>query len=168
MITLYWFVQVCSFIVLHMKYVISVFYYPGFIFVTIFIPLVCMIIARLILEFLMMIHNNQELINTIKKILLIFPEGILIQTVDEKSGKLVVQLVNDTAAKEIIEYSEPCGNPINDENLKYDFKIVNNKSTSLSFDDDRPDSITKLSSLLETHVDEIQAHKTEVVSSIEL
>ena len=55
----------------------------------------------------MMIHNNQELIKTIKKILLIFPEAILIQTVDEDSEKLILQLVNDTAKKEIIKYDNP-------------------------------------------------------------
>ena len=55
----------------------------------------------------MMIHNNKELNKTIKKILLIFPEAILIQTINDNSGIFVVQLVKNTAAKEIIKYDDP-------------------------------------------------------------
>ena len=55
----------------------------------------------------MMVHNNQELTKTIKKTLLIFPEAVLIQTDDEDSSELVVQLVSDAAAKEIIRYNNP-------------------------------------------------------------
>ena len=104
----YWFVRISYIISVHLAYdKISVYFYPGFTFVTVLIPLVCMIIARLILTFLMMIHNNQELNKTIKKILLIFPEAILIQTINDNSGKFVVQLVKNTTAKEIIKYDNP-------------------------------------------------------------
>ena len=127
MIALYWFVQLWNFIMLHSTYsTINVYFYPGFIFITSLLPLVWMIIARLILAFLMMIHNNQELIKTIKKILLIFPEAILIQTVDEDSERLILQLVNDTAAKEIIKYDNPWGQSIDDNKLEYNFKLINN------------------------------------------
>ena len=117
----------------------------------------------------MLIHNNEELVKTIKKILQIFPEGILIQTLDQDSEKLVVQLVNDTAAKEIIEYPNPCGKPINDEKLKYEFKMVNNnKNTSISFDgENEQGTITKLSALLESHVDKTQVSEVEAISSFE-
>ena len=104
----YWFVRIIYIISVHLAYdKKSVYFYPGFTFVTVLIPYVCMIIARLILAFLMMIHNNQELNKTIKKILLIFPEAILIQTINNNSGKFVVQLVKNTAAKEIIKYDNP-------------------------------------------------------------
>ena len=98
-----WCIQIVNFITLHLNYdKLTVFFYPGYVFITILLPLVWMIIARIILAFLVLIYNNQKLINTIKKILKIFPESILIQTQDQKSGKLIVQFVNDTAAKEMI------------------------------------------------------------------
>ena len=170
MIALYWFVQIWNFIMLHSTYkTISVYFYPGFILITSLYPLVCMVIARLILAFLMMIHNNQELIKIIKKILLIFPEAILIQTVDKNTGKLVVQLVNDTAAKEIIKYQSPCGQPIDDNRLEFNFKIINNnKSINKNIDQDQQDLTTTLSNLLENHVEKIQGNRTETMSSIEL
>ena len=170
MIVLFYILQIIYFVVLHLTYKnISVHFYPAFIFATILIPLVWMIIARIILAFLKLIHNNEELVKTIKKILQIFPEGILIQTLDQDSEKLVVQLVNDTAAKEIIEYPNPCGKPINDEKLKYVFKMVdNNKNTSISFDgENEHGSITKLSALLESHVDKTQVSEVEAISSFE-
>ena len=170
MISLYWFVQISYIISVHLTYdKISVYFYPGFTFVTVLIPLVCMIIARLILAFLMMIHNNQELTKTIKKILLIFPEAILIQTVDNNSGRFVVQLVNDTAAKEIIKYNDPCGKPIDDSKLEYDFKLLNNhKNASISFEGEQQDEATLLSDLLESQIDKTQVNGTETMSSIEL
>ena len=168
MVAIYWFIQFSYFIILHLTYdKINIYFYPGFLFISILLPLICMIIARLILAFLLMIHNNQELIKTIKKILLIFPEAILIQTVDEDTGKLVVQLVNDTAVKEIIEYNNPCGQPVSDDQLKYFFKMVDNSKNSSFSSDDTP-QITKLSSLLESHVDKTQVNGTETASSIEL
>ena len=170
MIALYWFVQIWNFVMLHSTYKsISIYFYPGFFLITLLYPLVCMVIARLILAFLMMIHNNQELIKIIKKILLIFPEAILIQTIDEDSSELTVQLVNDTAAKEIIRYNNPWGKPIDDERLEFDFKLVSNyNNENSSFEGENQENITLLSDLLEAHVNKTQINGTETMSSIEL
>ena len=46
-----------------------------------------MMIAKVLLEFLNLINKNEELIKTIKHILQVFPEAVLIQTYDEKKNK---------------------------------------------------------------------------------
>ena len=46
-------------------------------------------------------HKNKELIKTIKKILQVFPEGIIIQSFDQESQNLIMQFVNDAAVKNI-------------------------------------------------------------------
>ena len=128
-----------------------------------------MIIARIILAFLMLIHNNQELVKAIKKILQIFSEGILIQTLDKNSRKLIAQFVNDTATKEIVKYSNAWGKPIIEENLKYELKTVYSSSNKENtFEENESNDITNLSALLESHVEKTQLNETEVASSIEI
>ena len=170
MVLLYLIIQILYFIILHITYKnISVYFYPGYIFITILIPLVWMIIARIILAFLMLIHNNQELVKAIKKILQIFPEGILIQTLDKNSRKLIIQFVNDTATKEIVKYSNAWGKPIIEENLKYELKTVYSSSNKENtFEENEANDITNLSALLESHVEKTQLNETEVASSIEI
>ena len=166
MIVIFWIIQITYFIYLHFIYEkMSVYFYPGYIFITILLPLAWMIIAKIVLSFLMLIHSNQELTKTIKKILQIFPEGILIQILDENSGKLIVQFVNDTVTKEIIDYKDPWGKPINDEKLNLEFKMSNNISSNIN---NELNSITKLSSLLKSHVEKIQVNEVEAISSFEL
>ena len=65
-----------------------------------------MVIARILLGFILMIHNNQDLICTMKKILEVFPEGIIIQSFDESTQQLVVKFANNSAANEIINYQD--------------------------------------------------------------
>ena len=75
--------------------------------------------------------------------LLIFPEAILIQTINDNSGKFVVQLVKNTAAKEIIKYDNPWGQPIDYCKLENNFKMINNhKNASISFDGEQQDEET--------------------------
>ena len=108
MMFLYWIVQLYNFIMLHVTYDnLGFYFYAGYAFVTVLLPLVCMIIARIILVFLLLIHNNQELVKVIYKVLQIFPEGFLVQQQDSQTQSLVVQFVNDTAAKEILDYESP-------------------------------------------------------------
>ena len=76
-----------------------------------------MVVARILLGFFEIMHNNQVLIETIKKILQVFPEGIIIQSLDEKSQKLILEFVNDAAVKEIANYEDPLNKPVDDTTL---------------------------------------------------
>ena len=99
-VVVFWIIQVCNFAVIHLKYNnISVYFYPGYIFLSILLPLVSMVIARINLAFMMLVHNNQDLTKTIKQILEIFPEGIIIQTFDKMTKNLIVKFANETAVK---------------------------------------------------------------------
>ena len=92
------------------------------------LPLVIMVISRVILGLILVIYNNQDLVKTIKKILEGFPEGIIIQSVDQKSGKLNLKFINDDAKNEIIMYEDPIDKPIDGDRLSYELKSSNNCS----------------------------------------
>ena len=73
-----------------------------------------MVVARALLGLFEIMHNNQVLIETIKKILQVFPDGIMIQSLDEETQKLVLQYINNTTVREIAKYEEPLNKPIDD------------------------------------------------------
>ena len=74
---------------------------------------------------------------------MILPESILIQTINDNSGKFVVRLVNDAATKKIIKIDNHWGQPIDDCKLEYNFKMINNhKNASISFDEEQQDEET--------------------------
>ena len=87
-----------------------------------------MIVARILLGFIEIMNDNQLLIKTIQKILQVFPEGIIIQTLDEKSQKLVLQFINNAAAKEILSYDDALNKPIDDGKLNYFINEIHNLS----------------------------------------
>ena len=114
-----------------------------------------MVVAKILLGFILMLNNNHELINTFKKILQAFPEGIIIQSFDEKLKKLVVQFVNNTAAKEIIDYNNHLEKEIDENRLK--FKIEINKCLSefsASWDNSDTNSKFTLSEILTSQIEE--------------
>ena len=166
-IILYLITQIINLILFYFVYKKSSFYfYAGYAFITILLPLVWMLIARIILVFLMLIRNNQELVKIIYKILQIFPEGFLIQELDKNSEQLIVQFVNDTAAKEIVNYENPCGKPIDDSKLNYTVKKVMNSNDQSYSDED--DCTMMLSKLLYSYKNEIKIHKEETIDLIEV
>ena len=114
-----------------------------------------MVVAKILLGFILMLSNNHELINTVKKILQVFPEGIVIQSFDENTQKLVVKFVNNTATKEIINYTNYIGKEIDDNKLE--FKIEINKSLSeldVSWDNINLNSKLTLSEILKSQIEE--------------
>ena len=123
MVFVFMVVQTYNIILLHINYTkISTYLYVGYMFATVLIPLIWMIVARILLGFISLQHNNQELINTIKRILQVFPEGIIIQSLDENTRKFVVKFANNEALQKILKYEEPLDKPI--DNTKLDFKVI--------------------------------------------
>ena len=145
-----------------------------------------MMIAKVLLEFLNLIHKNEELIRTIKHILQVFPEAVLIQTYDEKTKKIVIKFANDAAKRDILNYDSALRNsafsdenshhsfdlldqPVVDENLNYTFSEVENWDKSNSnLQLPSPAENMHLSELLETHVDAIMSGENEVVTSVQM
>ena len=121
MIFMFYFVQLYNFVLLHITYNdISMYFYMGYTLITLLLPLVSMIVARILLGFLLVIHKNKELIKTIKKILKVFPEGIIIQSLDKTSKELIVQFANEIAEKDVISYDDIRGSPIDNFKLNYE------------------------------------------------
>ena len=170
MVLLFWSIQIYNFIMLHITYRdISTYFYWGYAIIVLLLPLISMVIARILLGFILMIHNNQDLICTMKKILEVFPEGIIIQSFDENSQQLVVKFANNSAANEIINYQDLCDKPINDEKLnfvlKFDDKIK--ESNTLNNENDIFISHT-LSEFLSLQIESIHSNDIEVANSVEM
>ena len=170
MIAIFVVVQIYQIILLHLTYKkVSFYLYGGFMFATILIPLVWMIVARILLGFIEIMNDNQLLIKTIQKILQVFPEGIIIQTLDEKSQKLVLQFINNAAAKEILSYDDALNKPIDDGKLNYFINEIHNLSWTHSCPNDQINTeFQKLSDYLNLQIEALQEKGVEVASSIEL
>ena len=170
MVLLFWSIQLYNFVMLHITYeYISTYFYCGYAIIVILLPLIWMVIARTLLGFILMIHNNHDLIETIKKILEVFPEGIIIQSLDKDSQWLTVQFTNNTAAKEIINYEDHCAKPIDDEQLSFVVKSDNSliESNILSQNENQQKECN-LSELLQLQIENTISNQTEVVNSVEL
>ena len=127
-----------------------------------------MIIAKLLLGFLLMNHNNQELIKTMKKILQLFPEGIIIQEINEKCNLLPVEFINNTAVKELIDNSNFDNTFIEKERIDQILNLsIKIKKENITFDESENSDIIILSDLLQTHANRIQYEK-EAITSIEV
>jgi len=55
----------------------------------------------MIKDMLLLLKENRDLIATIRKILQVFPEGVIIQELDESSLKYFTKYANSSARKEI-------------------------------------------------------------------
>ena len=140
----------------------------GYTFITLLLPLVSMIVARILLGFLLVIHNNSELIKTIKKILEVFPEGIVIQSLDKRSQELVVQFANEAATKNVISYDGAQGCPIDSSKLDYEIKDENDSGNlNLEQEDSASLSTICLSKFLAQQVEVVQSNDKEVSVPVE-
>ena len=120
-----------------------------------------------------MIQNNQDLIKTIKRILEVFPEAIIIQSFDKDTSKLVLQFTNQAAKKEVIDYPDSSGKPIDEQHLNYVIKTYDDvkDKTHSEFNDDQSESYS-LTELLHIHAYSVQTNGAEsilntVLSSVE-
>ena len=110
-----------------------------------------------------------KLIKTIKHILEVFPEAVLIQSLDDKTKQFVLKFINHTANKNLVDYESPLDRPIDDNLIKV---VVKNVQTSSQSDETSSqgcvaDNVT-LSSLLDYHQSMLDDKLKEVVSAIEV
>ena len=56
-----------------------------------------MLIAKFVKNFLEAIHENKQLVKTIKNILQSLPEGVIIESKDEISNKFIIKFANSIA-----------------------------------------------------------------------
>ena len=168
MVAVFIIIQIYQIIQIHITYTnISLYYYVGYVFTICLIPLVWMIIARILLGFILILQNNQQLIKTIQRILQVFPEGIIIQSLDEKSQQVVLQFVNNTANREIVNYDYSWEKPIEDSKLDYMVAMVDNVWQN-NISEYQDIQFYKLSEYLHSQIDEVCRTQSEVTNSIEL
>ena len=109
--------------------------YSAFLFTIILFPITSAIVADKIKETIYVLKSNQNLIHTIKAILEVFPEGVLIRSLDSLTKQTVLKFANETIKRKLFGQNSDCLNwsefevqPI--ESLDYEKKFDFNKSMS--------------------------------------
>ena len=62
-----------------------------------------MLISLKLKEMIILLKTNKELIHTIQTILQVFPEGVIIRSLDETSQQIITKFANNISNKEFIE-----------------------------------------------------------------
>lgn len=85
--------------------------------VIILFPLANLFISRQIKEMILLVKENKELIETIKSIIQVFPEGVLIRALDEKTKNVIMKFANDLIKSKLFRKFEEDLEPTFDKNL---------------------------------------------------
>mmetsp|Transcript_37766 Transcript_37766/g.43411 ORF Transcript_37766/g.43411 Transcript_37766/m.43411 type:complete len:190 (-) Transcript_37766:91-660(-) len=170
MVALYLIVKGANMIAVTYKYgEVQVFFYIGTITSMIMFPLVCMIVSKIILGFMDMLYKNRQLTMTIKHILEIFPEAVLIQNFDEKTQKLLIKFVNNSAKSNIIDYDSPYDKPVLDHKVNFTIKeIKHDNDQDMIINQGSEGGQVTIGQLLEMHHNLLVENQVDVTSSIEL
>ena len=93
--------------------------YVSFIWTCIFFSIIWVLISLKLKEILALLKSNKDLIHTIQKILQVFPEGVIIRSLDETSKQTIMKFVNNIANKDLIidNYTESNVIVVKSENL---------------------------------------------------
>ena len=168
MVLLFWIIMSYYMITTHIQYGARDFpFYFAMVCTNVLVPLIIMVIARIVLGFIQLIQKNQELVKTIKHILQVFPEGVIIQSYQETPSKeLVVKFVNDTAQKEILTYDISVESPINE--WKMDYTLHEIKKDVDSIDQELSENQVLISDLLSSHLQFLENNEEDAISEIQM
>ena len=73
--------------------------YAAFIVIWILLPITIFLFSQKMVEMFILMKTNKDLIHTIRSILQIFPEGVIIRSIDPTTKKTVIKFANDVANK---------------------------------------------------------------------
>ena len=73
--------------------------YLSFLFIWILFPMCCFFIAEKVKQIFVYMKENKDLIHTIRTILLLFPEGVIIRSIDPVTKETILKFANDAAKK---------------------------------------------------------------------
>lgn len=97
-------VQFLYIILVHIKFGSrELFFYCGLGSLILFFPVGSIGISNMVKDLILTVHENKELVNTIKNILQVLPESVIVQSLDSNSQKVVLKYANDLAFKTFIE-----------------------------------------------------------------
>ena len=129
-----WKKAVISFYIVTWSYIIllNIFYtnipfmlYASIVVVCILYPITWLIISQKFKEMIILLKSNRDLIHTIRSILQVFPEGVIIRSLDPLSQETIIKFANDVASKFWKDDRES-------------FNISNRVSVSQASDQDNP------------------------------
>ena len=83
-------------------------------------PIIWMLISLKLKEMIVLLKSNNDLIHTIETILKVFPEGVMIRSVDEISRRTILKFANNIANRDLVNY----------ENKDINIKVFDNESFS--------------------------------------
>lgn len=127
--------------------------------------------CKIIRGLIALIHENKELVDTIKNILEVFPEGVIIEGLKPETNQFVVKYVNRVASEDLFNNRNYDEKSIDDSQLEYAIETnLNSSSNDEHLDNNRfdQDMLTSLNSLLDTHKAEIDDTQTSISSYIRL
>ena len=103
--------------------------YLAFLFVGILFPMCCFFIAEKVKQIFVYMKANKDLIHTIRTILLLFPEGVIIRSIDPVTKETILKFANDAAKKFNLEKWD-----WKDDKESIEVVIMNENSTTNIFD----------------------------------
>ena len=127
-------------------------------------------VAKKILNFLQLIQENRELVHTIKNILKVFPEGVLIQSLDETSRKVIIKFANNIIQNYFFKSDNSEGKTIETEVEDLIIKNVSNVNKADINDDSHmhKGKTFKFSEFIEHHSELASNTSQEIISQIEI
>ena len=106
--------------------------YLAFLFVAILFPMWCFFIAEKVKQIFVYMKINKDLIHTIRTILLLFPEGVIIRSIDPVTKETILKFANDAAKKFNLE------NLDKDHDLGIEVVLLNDSNTTTNFESSKP------------------------------
>ena len=130
-----------------------------------------MVLCKIIRGLIALIHENKELVDTIKNILEVFPEGVIIEGLKPKTKQIVVKYANRVASEDLLNNINFNDKSIDGNQLDYaveaNLDIVDNAERP--FDNRlRQDMVISLNSLLDAHKAKIDDTQNSISSYIRL
>ena len=115
------FVSVLMFylVVMYLSYdEVNPFIFGMVIFMSIMFPTVCMLNAKILLESLKVIKENKDLLNMIKNIMNILPDGVIICSQNSQTETSKISFANNTVHELLKENENLVGKALSDINLR--------------------------------------------------
>ena len=97
--------------------------YVALLFAVVLYPAFCMFISLKMKEMIVVLKHNKDLIHTIQTVLQVFPEGVVIRSLDETSRQTIIKFANNIAAKVLIAEQQVGG-----QDQGIDIKVIENES----------------------------------------
>ena len=149
------------------KYEVTVFLYITSLISNLSFWVICMVISTMVRVFLETIQKNKELTNTIKEILQVIPEPILIQWTNQKTKRNIIKFANDSAQKKMFNGLNAIPKYLDESS--FDFKITDSSLEDFKSNNDHSHEEISISSILNHHQNQFKFHRVtkEFTSSIE-